>query len=220
MKLPIKFLSLLLALTFFTTNDAANAESNVDPHSISINGELIQGDDNIPVTKEDNSIIQPLSTITYPADGYVANSAKFTNRGYVNMHKHFHNTSVTLPTGTAYKYTWERTVEKTSTKTSNWSVGVSGSGGVKFLTEVEGSYSYGRATSKTLKITQGSKSETSITQPGTYQLDFYMKGIYWEVNGKWKAYTIDKPNVATTVDRYLGYIIEPTDFLHLEITKK
>ncbi|MFB7159273.1 MULTISPECIES: hypothetical protein [unclassified Lysinibacillus] len=226
MKLEKKFsfislLTLIFGLTLFMNSGIVKAEDIINPDSITIDGEIVKGDLEVEETEKTENINQPRSsTIVYVKDGYVPNTLSFKNLGWVNKHKHFFNTSVTIPSGTNYKYTWERTITKSASSSHNISNSLRLQGGAKFISEIDYKFEYGYSKSSTVTMTQGTKSETNITKPGTYQIDFYIKGIYYDIKSDWKAYTVDKPKVQTTVTRNLGYLIEPTNYLHLEVTKQ
>lgn len=215
----IKIFALTMALSVFSINSSVGAESFVNIDSIQVDGEMIKGDLGIEAQKYVPEIQPYSSTIVYKKDGYVPQSLVFKQLGWVNAYQRFHNTSVTIPSGVSYTYTWERSVTKTSTSSHNISNSLRLQGGAKFISEIDYKLDYTYNKSKTLTVSQGMKSQIQVKEPGTYTVDFYMKGASYDITGKWKAYTIANPNVETTVTRNLGNLIEATDFLHVDIKR-
>lgn len=166
-----------------------------------------------------NEISPQSSTVVYEANGY-AGSPRGMRIGYNDKYMLFHNTSVQIPDGVNQTYTWERTVTKTSSSSNAFESGARAQGGVKFITELEGHINNTYTKSKTVTITQGTKSQTSITKAGYYELNFYLKANIYDMYGSWWGYTVDQPNVRKKIDRYLGQVYEATDFMHLAVTKR
>ncbi|MGN7479842.1 hypothetical protein ACTHOQ_18645 [Solibacillus silvestris] len=226
--IQLKFMKSFSALTLSVlllsggVNGYASAEENENihyPHSTEIveASELLNKD----VTNKSNKdeIVAPLSSfIKYEANGY-AGSPRGVRLGYDDKFMLFHHTSFELPTGVTSKYTWERTVSKTNYSSHTFDQGARAQGGAKFIAELEGHFNYTYDKQKSVTVTAGTKSETDITIPGYYELDFYLKANVYDVYGQWWGTTIDRPNERRKLERYLGTYKEPTDFMHLRATK-
>ncbi|GEN85248.1 hypothetical protein SLU01_35600 [Sporosarcina luteola] len=212
----------LSALLFLIGSSVYAAEEDNDnihyPHSI----DLIEGNGN-PVEKlklvdEDDEVSAQSTFVVYENNGYAGNPRGMST-GFNNKYMLFHNASVSIPSGVNTTYTWERTITKINTTSNTFEVGARGQGGVKFLTELEAHIKNAYTSTETVSISQGTKSATQITQPGYYNLNFYLKSQTYDLYGDWWGYTRDQPNVRKKVDRYLGQVQEATGYMHLEVTK-
>lgn len=226
--IQLKFIKRFSALTLSVlllsggVNGYVAAEENENihyPHSTEIveARELLNKDVTNKFNKDE--IVEPLSSfIKYEANGYVG-SPRGVRLGYDDSFLLFHHTSFELPSGVNTKYTWEREVTKTNQSSHTFDVGARGQGGVKFITELEGHFNYTYDKQKSVTVKAGTKSETEITEPGYYLLDFYLKANIYDVYGQWWGTTIDRPNERRKLERYLGTYKEATDFMHLRATK-
>ena len=227
--IQLKFMKRVSALTLSAlllsggVNGFASAEDNenvLNPHTVEIIDESERLNNDITDKFNKNDEIAPLSSfIKYEANGY-AGEARGVRLGWDDDFMLFHHTSFELPSGVTSKYTWERTVSKTNYSSHTFDQGARAQGGVKFITELEGHFNYTYEKQKLVTVTSGTKSETEITQPGYYELDFYLKANVYDIYGKWWGTTIDRQTERRKLDRYLGTFKEATDFLHLRATKR
>lgn len=211
----------LSALLFSIGSSVYAAEEDNDnihyPHSIELIEKSVETVEKLKFEDEDDVSAQS-TFVVYENEGYAGNPRGMST-GFNNKYMLFHNASVTIPSGVSTTYTWERTISKTNTTSNTFEVGARGQGGVKFITELEAHIKNANTKSKSVTINQGTKSATSINEPGTYNLNFYLKSQTYDMYGDWWGYTVDQPNVRKKIDRYLGQVQEATDYMHLEVTK-
>lgn len=208
-------------LLFSIGSSVYAAEDNNDnihhPHSI----ELIENNGNtvekLKLLDEDEVSTQS-TFLVYENQGYAGNP-RGIRIGYNNKALLFHNASVHIPNGVETTYTWERTISKTNTTSNTFEAGARAQGGVKFVTELEGHVKNAYTKSKSVTISQGTKSATLIKEPGLYNLNFYLKSNIYDMYGDWWGYTVDQPTVRKKLDRYLGQVQEATEFMHMEVSK-
>lgn len=215
---------LLVVPTFAGTNTQSKL---VNPQTITLNGVVIKDttpriNSDAALLKSDNGSkgnisVMANSFISYSS--YIPNSvtARFTD--YNNYHKLFWNSSVTLPAGVSYTYEWYQTVSNTDTRTHAVDAGARAQGGNKFLAEIEGHINYNYQKQSEIKIEAGQKSSIGFLQPGSYNMNWYMKAKKYDLNTKWYGYTVDAPSTQKVLDRYSGSVVEPTPYLNVDIKK-
>lgn len=148
---------------------------------------------------------------------YVPGKERLVNKTLVRDFAYIYGTSIIVSEGSSPNYTLN--VTKSTTKTTGWNVSGKLSGefniyAVKAKLEASGGYN----SSETATVSRGETWDCGFTVPGTYDLNWYMRGHQYSCQCGAKYISTDS-NDGTFTYYNLGTVTFPTDEITFEVAK-
>lgn len=202
---------LILDLTAYAKSNT-NEVVYTQPDSVSYDGVLPDGSPvNLPINNltNKNSIITPqfLVYVEYVSGAYLA------NRSIVHELAYIYGTSVSFVKGANPSYQLQ--VTRSTTKSHQINVSYSAKFDIKVVeNEIKGGYQF----TNTATVTRGETYACSFTDPGLYDLSWYMRGHRYNIFGQCRYVTTDTDN-GQIKEAYLGSVVFPTNEVHFDIRK-
>ncbi|QUI25936.1 hypothetical protein HZI73_26345 (plasmid) [Vallitalea pronyensis] len=203
-------ISIILTLICVPVNATENLR---EPESISYDGILNNGKS----IHEDYDVYTP-QNFGIERDqlimAYVSGTGNLTDFTILHKMARIYGTSVTFVAGASPQYTLK--VDQSETQSSTWNVEPSLGGTIKVVKiDVKGGYS----NTDTATISKGETWNTNFTDPGTYELTWYMRGHRYFIEGDVMIYRADGTFLERQNDKLIGGVLFPTKEIHFDVSK-
>lgn len=201
----------VLSLSLGISASAADMSNIKIPDSVSYFDSI--EDENAAILSDNDSIpaAQPRTILSYVYQ--YDNSARLQNFDQLNRYARISGTAITIPAGSTAEYV--KSSSGSVTKETAWGVSAQANFSIKLVeAEVRGNYDH----KTTASTTSAEQWTVNLTQPGTYNITWYMIGHKYGVWGNCKFTTTDQ-NDGKIMDTLLGYVTFPTKEVHMDIAK-
>lgn len=208
-----RIFSLLMVLVFLMLPvSSAYATTNKPriPDSFAVDGVLPDGTSIFNSINDDSRIITPYVLLGKEYAGNL--SASFSE--FIYTYAYLYGTTVQFSKGASPSYRLNTT--ETVTKSTSWSIGGSFGTNDKAKIQADISASYGRT--KTATIERGEEWSCGFTEPGTYNLTWYMRGHKYNLYAdlRWIDTGVNDGKIT---NEYIGDIYLPTTEITLNVRK-
>lgn len=222
-----KFITVISALVLCLMSslpafaNGLESEKIIEPTSLSVDGVLIYDKNQIdrPNTEGPSpSLLSASSSVVEPMGlpmGW-GNAIGYPYRDSIPTYdlklSYIYGTSISFVAGSVPTYTLSQTTSTTKSRTFSLGLEIE----PKLPGGWEGKVSGGYSNTKTATITKGEIWAVNLTQPGTYNIAWYMRGHVFNLYSNWEYVT----NYSTEIrERYLGTATFPTSEVHLDISR-